>query len=219
MSNPLARALPWLVGSSGPKTDYCREPKYRTIGRHQRTTFIPMGTRERGASASYSRLGTCMTSRSTNETAVSWLAEGRRVVAATLVGTDGSAPLDPGATMLVDDQGRIEGSVTGGCVEGALFEEATAVLDHQPPRFRTYGISESLATGVGLTCGGTVHIFVHEIRPQDRDTLAQVERAVAEGRPAVVAALIDGEMAGAKVALIDNELVGSLSWRGVSTEP
>ena len=65
-----------------------------------------------------------MTFRSTNEIALSWLAEGRRVVAATLVGTDGSAPLDPGATMLVDGDGHIEGSVTGGCVEGALFEEA-----------------------------------------------------------------------------------------------
>ena len=155
-----------------------------------------------------------MTFRSTNETALSWLAEGRRVVAATLVGTDGSAPLDPGATMLVDDQGHVEGSVTGGCVEGVLFEEATAVLDGQPPRFRTYGISDSVATDVGLMCGGTVHIFVHEIRPQDRTTLEQVEAAIAEGRPAVVATLIDGEMAGAKVALIDNELVGGFDLAG-----
>jgi xanthine dehydrogenase accessory factor len=150
-----------------------------------------------------------VTFRSTNEIALSWLAEGRRVVAATLVGTDGSAPLDPGATMLVDERGRIEGSVTGGCVEGALFEEASAVLDGEPPRFRTYGISDSVATGVGLMCGGTVHIFIHELRPEDRDTLAQAERAIAENRPAVIATLIDGERAGSKVALVDNELVGS----------
>src|SRR3712207_3304378 len=60
--------------------------------------------------------------------ALQWLGEGRRVVAATLVETVGSAPLDPGAEMLVDVLGRIEGSVTGGCVEGALVEEAQGVL-------------------------------------------------------------------------------------------
>src|SRR5919107_911275 len=63
------------------------------------------------------------------QTALQWLEEGRRVVACTLVETLGSAPLDPGAEMLVDDTGRIEGSVTGGCVEGALYEEAQSVLD------------------------------------------------------------------------------------------
>ncbi|MBA3304569.1 MAG: XdhC family protein, partial [Thermoleophilaceae bacterium] len=60
--------------------------------------------------------------------ALGWLGEGRRVVAATLVETVGSAPLVAGAEMLVDDIGRIEGSVTGGCVEGALVEEAQCVL-------------------------------------------------------------------------------------------
>jgi xanthine dehydrogenase accessory factor len=155
-----------------------------------------------------------VTFRSTNEIALSWLAEGRRVVAATLVGTDGSAPLDPGATMLVDEDGHIEGSVTGGCVEGALYEEATAIFSGEPARFRTYGISDSVATGVGLMCGGTVHIFIHEIRPEDRDTLERVERAVSENRPAVIATLIDGDKAGSKVALIDNHLVGSFGLVG-----
>src|SRR4051812_18806142 len=60
--------------------------------------------------------------------AQSWLADGARVAAATLVGVEGSAPLYPGATMLVSADGRIEGSVTGGCVEGALYEQAHAVL-------------------------------------------------------------------------------------------
>ena len=62
------------------------------------------------------------------QVALQWLDEGRRVVAATLVETIGSAPLDPGAQMLVDDTGRVEGSVTGGCVEGALVEEAYGIL-------------------------------------------------------------------------------------------
>src|SRR3954470_6410701 len=97
-------------------------------------------------------------------TALDWLREGRRVVAATLVETLGSAPLDPGAEMLVDDEGRIEGSVTGGCVEGALVEEARSILAGAPPRVATYGISDQQAVDVGLMCGGTVRVFVHELR-------------------------------------------------------
>src|SRR5215211_2836992 len=76
--------------------------------------------------------------------ALEWLDEGRRVVAAALVETVGSAPLDPGAVMLVDDSGRIEGSVTGGCVEGALVEEAQGVLAGAPPRVATYGMSDAI---------------------------------------------------------------------------
>ena len=92
--------------------------------------------------------------------ALEWLAEGRRVVSARLVEAIGSAPLDPGAEMLVDDSGRIEGSVTGGCVEGALVEEAMGVFAGAPPRVATYGITDEQAVGVGLMCGGTVRVFV-----------------------------------------------------------
>ena len=94
------------------------------------------------------------------DVALRWLGEGRRVVAATLVEAIGSAPLDPGAQMLVDDTGRIEGSVTGGCVEGALVEEAQGILAGAPPRVATYGITDEQAVGVGLMCGGTVRVFV-----------------------------------------------------------
>src|SRR3954469_22787314 len=97
-----------------------------------------------------------------------WLDEGRRVVAATLVETVGSAPLDPGAQMLVDDTGRVEGSVTGGCVEGGLLEEAQGSLAGAPPRVATYGISDEQAVGVGLMCGGTVRVFVHELGERER---------------------------------------------------
>ena len=94
--------------------------------------------------------------------ATAWLREGRRVVNATLVERIGSAPLDPGAQMLVDEHGNIEGSVTGGCVEAALVEEAQRILAGEAPRVVTYGISDEEAAGVGLMCGGTVRIFVHE---------------------------------------------------------
>src|SRR5215210_7351364 len=108
-------------------------------------------------------------------TALDWLGEGRRVVAATLVETLGSAPLDPGAEMLVSDDGRIDGSVTGGCVEGALVEEAQGIFAGAPPRVATYGISDQQAVDVGLMCGGTVKIFVRELR--DAGVLAAVHDA------------------------------------------
>src|SRR5436853_5187543 len=95
--------------------------------------------------------------------ALEWLEQGHRVVAASLIDAVGSAPLDPGAEMLVDDSGRIEGSVTGGCVEGALVGVAQEVLDGGPPRVVQYGISDTEAADVGLMCGGTVRLFVHEL--------------------------------------------------------
>ena len=152
--------------------------------------------------------------RRPSSVALSWLGEGRRVAAATLVAAEGSSPFEPGATMLVDDQGRIEGSVTGGCVEGALFEEASAVLRSEPPRLRTYGISDSDAAGVGLMCGGTVHVFIHELRPESREAIELAEQAIDEGRPAVIATLIDGAAAGTQVALVDDHLVGSFGLVG-----
>jgi xanthine dehydrogenase accessory factor len=142
--------------------------------------------------------------------AVEWLRQGRRVAAATLIETVGSAPLDPGAEMLVDDAGRIEGSVTGGCVEGALVEEAAEVLAGGGARVRRYGISDEQAAGVGLMCGGTVHVFVHELDQAAGEALAACREAVAEGRPAALATLLDGEHAGAKMAVLEDRVVGGL---------
>src|SRR3712207_1753471 len=133
------------------------------------------------------------------DVALRWLDEGRRVVASTLVETVGSAPLDPGAEMLVDDRGRIEGSVTGGCVEGALVEEARGVLAGAPARVATYGISDQQAADVGLMCGGTVKVFVHELT--DPQTLRTATEAVDDGRPVALATLLDGPHAGTKLAV------------------
>jgi xanthine dehydrogenase accessory factor len=140
--------------------------------------------------------------------ALRWLQEGRRVVAAMLVETVGSAPLDPGATMLVDDTGRIEGSVTGGCVEGALVEEAQSVLAGAPPRVATYGISDQQAADVGLMCGGTVRVFVHELR--SRAALEAAYDATVQGRPVALATVLDGATAGASIAVFDDHAVGEL---------
>src|SRR5436305_9724506 len=99
-------------------------------------------------------------SPSRQQVALDWLEQGRRTVVASLIETLGSAPLDPGAEMLVDDAMRIEGSVTGGCVEGALVEVAQEILAGGAPRVVQYGISDDVAADVGLMCGGTGRRFV-----------------------------------------------------------
>ena len=92
-----------------------------------------------------------------------WLREGRRFVQALLIEVEGSAPLPEGAMMVVDEHGNIEGSITGGCVEGAVVTEAEAIMaGERGPGVLTYGISDELAGTVGLMCGGIVHIFISE---------------------------------------------------------
>jgi xanthine dehydrogenase accessory factor len=142
--------------------------------------------------------------------ALEWREQAHRVVAASLIETVGSAPLDPGAEMLVDDSGRIEGSVTGGCVEGALVEVAAEVLVGGPPRVVQYGISDSQAADVGLMCGGTVRLFVHELGEQAREPLELVQQSLSAGVPVALATLLDGDAAGAKLAVTEDQAVGGL---------
>jgi xanthine dehydrogenase accessory factor len=93
-----------------------------------------------------------------------WRAEGKRVAVARVVGVEGSGPRDPGATMAVSDDGEVAGSVSGGCVEGAVVTEALAVLGGDgTPRLLTYGITDEDAFAVGLTCGGTIHVLVESL--------------------------------------------------------
>jgi xanthine dehydrogenase accessory factor len=147
----------------------------------------------------------------TAATVIEWLEEGHRVVAGTLVGVDGSAPLDVGASVYIDEHGVIEGSVTGGCVESAVAQEALDMLEEgRPPRLVTYGISDELAGTVGLMCGGIVHIFIHEILPDAREAALAGLRALRDERPAAVATLLDGEGAGHKLYVDADGMVGSL---------
>src|SRR4051795_1796745 len=143
---------------------------------------------------------------------VGWLREGRRVAAGLLVEVEGSSPLDVGASMYIDDQGGIEGSITGGCVEGAVAAAAMDMLDENgPPQLVTYGISDELAGTVGLMCGGIVHIFIHEIRAEARDAALHDLEALVEDRPAALVTLLDGERAGAKLYVDAEGEVGGLS--------
>ncbi len=90
-----------------------------------------------------------------------WRGEGRRVALCRVVDLEGSGPRLPGAAMAVSDRGEVSGSVSGGCVEGAVVEEALAMLQgDQGARMVRYGISDDDAFAVGLTCGGTIHLLV-----------------------------------------------------------
>jgi xanthine dehydrogenase accessory factor len=139
------------------------------------------------------------------------LRNGRRTVVAVVVEVEGSAPLPTGSTMLVDEDGRIEGSVTGGCVESAVAQTAEAILHRgAPARVETYGISDDLAGTVGLMCGGTVHVFVGGLAPAALAALEAFDAAVEAGEPAGLATLLDGEHAGARLALAGGTPIGTL---------
>ncbi|MFM8861224.1 MAG: XdhC family protein [Acidimicrobiia bacterium] len=89
-----------------------------------------------------------------------WRAAGRRVAIARVVDIEGSGPRLPGAAMAVADDGEVAGSVSGGCVEGAVVSEALEILRTGERRMVTFGYSDDEAFAVGLTCGGTVHLFI-----------------------------------------------------------
>ena len=120
-----------------------------------------------------------------------WDAEGTFGLA-TVVQTFSSAPREPGAAMAVSADGEAVGSVSGGCVEGAVYELATDVIQSGTPVLRRYGISDDDAFAVGLTCGGIIDIFVEPVSQQRYSALRQVGEAVRVGTPVAVATVIEG---------------------------
>ena len=95
--------------------------------------------------------------------AAGWLDENRRVALATVVQTWGSSPRPVGSQMAVADDGRFEGSVSGGCVEAAVVEAAQAAMADGKPSLLTFGVADDDAWAVGLACGGTIRIFVEPV--------------------------------------------------------
>lgn len=110
---------------------------------------------------------------------------------ATVVSTFKSAPRLPGASMLVTAGGEAVGSVSGGCVEGAVYELATQVKDDGVPVLVRYGISDDDAFAVGLTCGGIIDIFVEPVSQQRFAELDRVRQDIADGRRVGVATVIE----------------------------
>lgn len=92
-----------------------------------------------------------------------WTAAGEDVAIATVVSARGSTPRPVGAKLVVTRSGKMQGSVSGGCVEGAVFETALDVLASGVPRLVSFGISDEMGWEVGLSCGGTIEVFVEPI--------------------------------------------------------
>lgn len=95
--------------------------------------------------------------------ASTWVEEGRQVALATVVQTWGSAPQSVGAQLAIDVDGNFVGSVSGGCVEGAVVTEAGDVIASGTPKTLEFGVSNETAWEVGLACGGTIRIFVEKV--------------------------------------------------------
>jgi xanthine dehydrogenase accessory factor len=121
-----------------------------------------------------------------------WWREGRSVGMATVVGTWRSAPRQAGASMLVGDDGTAVGSVSGGCVEGAVYELCQQVIESGVPMLQRYGISDDDAFEVGLTCGGIIDLWVEEVSPQTFPELGAVVASIDSGEPVAVVTCIDG---------------------------
>ena len=93
-----------------------------------------------------------------------WQGKGEQIAIARVVDIEGSGPRDPGAAMAVTASGEVAGSVSGGCVEGAVVSEALAILNgEREAGVVTFGYSDDDAFAVGLTCGGTIHLFIEEL--------------------------------------------------------
>ena len=93
----------------------------------------------------------------------SWKAEGEKVVVATVVATRRSAPRPVGASLAISQSGKMCGSVSGGCVESDVFDNAMEVMRTGEPKLLSYGITDDLAWSVGLPCGGEIDVFVEKV--------------------------------------------------------
>jgi xanthine dehydrogenase accessory factor len=104
-----------------------------------------------------------------------WLSSGDPVAVATVISTWGSAPRPAGSRMAISQSGKIAGSVSGGCLEGEVFEQAQAILKGKPAQLFHYGVSDDLAWTVGLSCGGEVDVLVEPLAQEHRELIAALE--------------------------------------------
>jgi len=121
-----------------------------------------------------------------------WWEAGDTIGLATVVRTFRSAPRDPGAALAVSPDGEVIGSVSGGCVEGAVYELSLDVYATGDPVLQTYGVSDDDAFAVGLTCGGILDVFVEPIDAARFPELGEIAAAVERGEPVAVATVIAG---------------------------
>lgn len=143
-----------------------------------------------------------------------WWRADEPVGMATVVGTWRSAPRPPGATMLVGPDGTAVGSVSGGCVEGAVYELGQEVVNSGTPVLARYGVSDDDAFEVGLTCGGTIEIFVQRVDRTFWPELDDLAASVAAGEPVATATVVkdgsDPSRVGRRMTLWPDRVVGTL---------
>ncbi|WP_055531666.1 XdhC family protein [Streptomyces graminilatus] len=145
-----------------------------------------------------------------------WYAAGEPFGLATVVSVSRSAPRDPGAAMAVGPGDEVVGSVSGGCVEGAVFELAQEVVASGEARLETFGYSDADAFAVGLTCGGEITVLVRPVTPALDPSFAAVAETVAAGRPVTVATVTDGPAPrGATLAVWPDRVSGTLGATGL----
>ncbi|NGO08984.1 XshC-Cox1 family protein [Streptomyces sp. HC44] len=145
-----------------------------------------------------------------------WYADGAPFGLATVVAVSRSAPREPGAAMAVGPGDEVVGSVSGGCVEGAVFELAQEVVASGEARLETFGYSDEDAFAVGLTCGGEITLLVRPVTAALDPSFGAVAESVTAGRPVTVATVTDGPaLRGATLAVWPDEVSGSLGASGL----
>lgn len=145
-----------------------------------------------------------------------WYAAGVPFGLATVVGVSRSAPREPGAAMAVGPDDEVVGSVSGGCVEGAVFELAQEVVSSGRARLETFGYSDEDAFAVGLTCGGEITVLVRPVTPAADPVFGAVAASVDAGQPVTVATVVDGPAPrGATLAVWPDTVTGTLGASGL----
>jgi xanthine dehydrogenase accessory factor len=120
-----------------------------------------------------------------------WWREGKTIGVGSVVATFRSAPRPPGASMLVGPAGEAVGSVSGGCVEGAVYELAQEVMGSGQSKLQRYGVSDDDAFAVGLTCGGILDVYVEKVDQETFPELGEIADDVEAGRPVAVATVVE----------------------------
>ena len=147
----------------------------------------------------------------------SWLAQGKSVAIATVIQTWGSSPRQQGARMAITPEGGISGSVSGGCVEGAVFEAAVEALKTNRPQLLHFGVADETAWDVGLACGGSIDIFVN---PLDAGFFQTLRSVLDDEIPAALVTVIGGsdEKVGREILIHGNGEVIAASVDGQAVE-
>ncbi len=139
-----------------------------------------------------------------------WTREGEDIAIATVVETWGSSPRPLGSKMLVTRSGKMAGSVSNGCIEGAVFEEAQEVLNNGTPKIAAFGVADDVAFEVGLACGGHIEVFIQPLAPVHRQLIGMLHRdEAATLRTNLVsgeADLVKGTPAGTELARRDGDV-------------